>query len=83
MPNNFRVDQVGSLLRPQKVNNPRLQAEGVSICRLELDSCFRHSGFIVTPVKTGVHPNPPLTWILFSNGMTDTVRHLDAGGSLS
>jgi hypothetical protein len=26
---------------------------------------------IVTPVKTGVHPHPPSTWIPFSNGMTD------------
>jgi hypothetical protein len=47
------------------LNNPRLQAEGFSICRLEVDSCFRHSGFTVT-------------WIPFSNGMTDAVRHLDA-----
>ena len=31
----------------------------------------------VTPVKTGVHPHP-FAWIPFSNGMTDTVRHLDA-----
>jgi hypothetical protein len=28
-------------------------------------------------VKTGVQP--PITWIPFSNGMTDAVRHLDAG----
>ena len=44
-------------------------------------SSVRHSGLIVTPVKTGVHPHP-LTWIPFSNGMTDAVRHLDAGLSL-
>jgi hypothetical protein len=56
--------------RANKLNNPSLQAEGFSICRLEVDSCFRHSGFIVT-------------WIPFSNGMTDAVRHLDAEGSLS
>ncbi|MGH7783733.1 MAG: hypothetical protein ACREO5_07830 [Candidatus Binatia bacterium] len=23
-----------------------------------VDTCFRHSGVIVTPVKTGVHPHP-------------------------
>jgi len=45
---------------------------------MEEDLLFRHSGLIVTPVKTGVHPRP-LTWIPFSNGMTNTVRHLDAG----
>jgi hypothetical protein len=39
---------------------------------------FRHSGVIVTPVKTGVHPHP-LTWIPFFNGMTGAVRHLDGG----
>ncbi|MGH7853253.1 MAG: hypothetical protein ACREP3_07410, partial [Candidatus Binatia bacterium] len=33
--------------------------------------------FILNPVKTGV----PLTWIPFSNRMTDAVRHLDAGES--
>jgi hypothetical protein len=27
--------------------------------------------------KTGVHPLP-VTWIPFSNGMTDAVRHLDS-----
>ena len=43
---------------------------------------FRLSRLIVTPVKTGVHPHP-LTWIPFSNGMTDAVRHLDARRSLS
>jgi hypothetical protein len=38
---------------------------------------FPSFGLIVTPVKTGVHPIP-LTWIPFSNGMTDAVvRHLD------
>jgi hypothetical protein len=37
----------------------------------------RHPVFVVTPVKTGVHPIP-VTWIPFSNGMTDAVRHLDA-----
>jgi hypothetical protein len=31
---------------------------------------------IVTPVKSGVHP---LNLDTFSNGMTDAVRHLDAG----
>ncbi len=37
---------------------------------------IRHAGPIVTPVETGVHPNPRI-WIPFFNGMTDAVRHLD------
>ncbi|MGZ8479461.1 MAG: hypothetical protein ACXW6K_15735, partial [Candidatus Binatia bacterium] len=36
---------------------------------------IRHSRSIVTPVKTGVHPQP-LTQIAFINVMTDAVRHL-------
>ena len=52
------------------------------ICQREVDSSFRLSGVIVTPVKTGVHPHP-LNWIPFSNGMTDAVGHLDTGGSFS
>jgi hypothetical protein len=40
----------------------------------------RNPGVIVTPVKTGVHPHPLLTWIPFFNGMTDGVRHRGAGG---
>jgi hypothetical protein len=38
---------------------------------------LRHPG-----ENRGPFPSP-LTWIPFSNGMTDAVRHLDAGGSLS
>jgi len=49
---------------------------------MEVDSYFCDSGVIVTPVKTG-SISILLTWIPFSNGMTDAARHLDAGGSLS
>jgi len=34
---------------------------------------YRHPG------ETGVNPNPSSTWIPFSSGMTDAVRHLGAG----
>jgi len=50
---------------------------------LRYSGTARNPSLILTPVKTGVHPPVPLTWIPFFNGMTDAVRHLDAGRSLS
>jgi hypothetical protein len=42
------------------LNNPRLQAEGFSICRLEGDSCFRHSGGSRNPGGLEVEPKTNL-----------------------
>jgi hypothetical protein len=46
-------------------------SSSLTMADLKSDVFPGHSGVVVTPV--------PLTWIPFSNGMTDAVRHLDAG----
>jgi hypothetical protein len=40
---------------------------------LRYSGTARNPSLIPTPVKTGVHPPVPLTWIPFFNGMTDAV----------
>jgi hypothetical protein len=55
---------------------PLAPSRGVLNLSTESRLLFRHSGGSRNPVRI-------VTWIPFFNGMTDAVRHLDAGGSLS
>ncbi len=61
----------------QKANGAKLNYPW---SKLAVISYFRHSGAELAPYWIrGRNPHPSSTWIPFFNGMTDAVRHLDAG----
>ena len=66
----------------EDLNDPRLKTKGFCKRRFGVDFPIRHSCAEPAPDSIrGRNPGLIVTWIPFSNGMTDAVRHLDAGST--